>query len=472
MSVKAFDKLLVKVTESSGDLPCLICCDTSSVKNALDKVQCELIPDHIYDMMHISYNGRTIIYLETDSSDSPYKVGSKLAERLQKLQLDKLNCVLLLEDEEILQVIEACTLRYPTFDEYKTKDRAKKPKELTFLVDDKSFCEKQLATVNHISQNVLYTRRLVNTPGNHLRPSDMATEAYKLEDLKVKCKVLQGDDIKDMECLTAVGQASSDKSKLIVLEWIPKPDKDVIALVGKAVTFDSGGLSLKTPSRYMETMKGDMAGGATVMGIIRAAAQMKLEHNIVGVIPCAENMVSGNSLRPGDILRSYSGQTVEVLNTDAEGRLILCDALSYVQQKYKPNAVIDFATLTGAIVVALGKTYTGAFSNDDRLYEILEESGLKTWERIWRMPLDPEYDALMDSSIADMKNVADQSAGAGSITAAQFLQRFINPGVRWVHLDIAGTSFTENSPGLFHDKFASGACVRLVLDALPKIDDM
>ena len=461
-----FEKLSAKVTESlaSSDLPCLICCKKTELKQVAEKLQIEANLEQLHDSYVYTLGQKSFIFLDLKEEGNPYKIGSSIANRLQKLSIDRLSCVLNLDDHEILNAIEACMLKYPNFIHYKSK-QASKPKEITFLVSEKGSAEKVLQNINHIVQNVLYVRRLVNMPSNHKRPSEMASEAYKLEDLKVKCKVLQGEDIKEMQCLTGVGQASTDKSKLIVLEWLPRPDREeVVALVGKGITFDSGGLSIK-PAEAMEEMKDDMAGGATVMGIIRAAAQMQLDQNLVGIIPCAENMVSGDSLRPGDILKSYSGQTVEVLNTDAEGRLILADALSYVQTKYRPKLIMDLATLTGAIRVALGNVLTGVFCNDDETFQAIDTAGHRVWERVWRMPLGPEYDELINSDIADMKNISS-GRGAGSVTAAQFLQRFVNPGTKWAHFDIAGTAYTGSSSGVFHSSMASGVCLRLILEML------
>jgi leucyl aminopeptidase len=234
-----------------------------------------------------------------------------------------------------------------------------------------------------------------------------------------------------------------------------------IGLVGKGVTFDSGGYSIKTPSVHMETMKSDMSGAALVLGIMRAAAQLNLQRNLVGCIACVENMISGNSYRPGDVLTSLSGKTVEVLNTDAEGRLILADALTYIQSKFQLECLIDFATLTGAIVVALGELMPGLFCNDEGLCVFLQKAGEETGEPVWRMPLAEEYDRSIDSDIADMKNISS-GYGAGSIIGAQFLQRFIKENTRWAHLDIAGVAYTK-SGNAFAPKNGSGACLRMML---------
>jgi leucyl aminopeptidase len=314
----------------------------------------------------------------------------------------------------------------------------------------------------HVYDSILEARSIVNTAPNHMRPSDIVQAAQQIQG--IKCTVLEGVEIKRMECLEAVGRGSTDKSKLITLEFMNDPEKkDSIALVGKGVTFDTGGYSLK-PANSMKEMHSDMSGASVVIGIMSAISKLNLKVNVVGVIPCAENMISGDSMRPEDIYTSYSGQTVQVLNTDAEGRLILADAISYAQEKFSPKVLIDFATLTGAIVVALGSVFAGAYSNDDELFEIANKSGDKTGERIWRMPLAKEYSEMMDSKVADMKNISESSEG-GSATAAAFLGRFVKENVKWLHLDIAGTSY-EQKPTTFSTFGATGFGIRLILNAL------
>jgi leucyl aminopeptidase len=373
-----------------------------------------------------------------------------------------ISCVTSFADEDLLKLSEACMLRYPKFEDYKN-EKTIRFKNITFMCEDDKKCTVKFNAINMVCENVFYTRKLVNMPPNEMMPSNFVEECRQLEELGVKVTVLENDEIKDMGCLVAVGQGSSDKAKLIVIEWKPNHSKDVIGLVGKGVTFDSGGLSIK-PSKSMETMKDDMAGAATVLGAIRASAQLKINQNIVAVIPCVENMISGDSYRPGDILKSYSGKTVEMLNSDAEGRLILCDAISYIQEKYKLTCLIDLATLTGAIVVALGEIFCGVFCNNEDLFEKLNKSSINTKEKIWRMPLDEEFDKLMNSDVADIRNISNSDCGGGASTAAQFLQRFINNNsTKWAHLDIAGVSYSSK-PYMFNDKYASGFGVRLLVD--------
>jgi len=263
-----------------------------------------------------------------------------------------------------------------------------------------------------------------------------------------------------MGALLGVGMGSANPSRLITLEWNGNPNLKIppLGLVGKGVTFDTGGYSLKTTG--MEEMKMDMAGSAIVLGVIKTLALRKSKSNVVGVIGSVENMVSANAQRPSDIVKSMSGQTIEVLNTDAEGRLVLADALWYCQEKYNVKKMINFATLTGAIIAALGNFYAGLFSNSDKLSDHLIKSGKKTDEKIWRFPLGKEYDDLLNCDIADVKNITG-TGGAGSITAAQFLQRFVKKDVEWAHLDIAGVTWLDKDQPL-SKKGGSAFGVRLI----------
>ncbi len=246
-----------------------------------------------------------------------------------------------------------------------------------------------------------------------------------------------------MGALLGVAQGSVQDPRLVVMRWSGagkgKGSGQPLAFLGKGVTFDTGGISIK-PSKGMEDMKWDMAGAGTVIGLMKALALRKAKVDVVGVVGLVENMPSGNAQRPGDVVKSMSGQTIEVINTDAEGRLVLADALWYTQQRFKPRFMVDLATLTGAIIVSLGHHQAGLFANDDKLADRLRAAGEAVNERLWRMPLGPEYDKQINSDIADMKNIGD-GGGAGSITAAQFLQRFVND-VPWAHLDIAGTAWS------------------------------
>ncbi len=261
-----------------------------------------------------------------------------------------------------------------------------------------------------------------------------------------------------MRALLGVGQGSENESRLVVLRWNGgAPDAAPIAFVGKGVVFDTGGISIK-PAASMEDMKGDMAGAAAVTGALLAIAARKAKANVVGILGLVENMPDGKAQRPGDIVKSMSGQTIEVINTDAEGRLVLADALTYVIEKHKPVAIVDLATLTGAILVALGQEYGGLFSNNDELAERLTAAGVATGEKLWRFPMGPTYDKLIDSKFADMKNTGGRHAG--SITAAQFLQRFVGK-TPWAHLDIAGTAMGSPASDV-NQSWGSGWGVRLL----------
>jgi leucyl aminopeptidase len=275
-----------------------------------------------------------------------------------------------------------------------------------------------------------------------LYPVEFARRAKELTKLGVKVEILGEAEMKKlgMNVLLAVGQGSERESQLLVMRWMNGPKNQApIALIGKGVTFDTGGISLK-PAGGMEDMKWDMGGAGAVTGAMRLIAGRKAKANVVAVCALVENMPDGNATRPGDVVKSMSGQTVEIINTDAEGRLILCDAMWYAQEKFKPQAMVELSTLTGAIIVSLGHERAGLFSNNTQLSTRLRVAGSQIGEKLWRMPLGPKYDKLIDSEIADMKNVSNGRDG-GSITAAQFLQRFVQDGVAWAHLDIAGMAW-------------------------------
>ena len=314
-----------------------------------------------------------------------------------------------------------------------------------------------------IADNVFFARDLVSEPSNELDPESYAKICTSLKKDGVKVEVLGEKEMKKlgMMSLLGVGQGSVKESKLVIMTWSGAKNKkeQPIAFVGKGVTFDTGGISIK-PSANMEDMKADMGGSATVVGLMRLLAQRKAKVNAVGVVGLVENMPSGDAQRPGDVVTSMSGQTIEVINTDAEGRLVLADALHYTNVKFKPKFIIDLATLTGAIIVSLADIYAGLFSNDDSLSKQLSIAGENTGELVWRLPIGEEYDAMINSTIADMKNVGTPGRGAGSITAAQFLKRFIGD-TKWVHLDIAGTAW-KGKGGVGGGKGATGFGVRLL----------
>ncbi len=358
-------------------------------------------------------------------------------------------------------------LRSYRFDKYKTKEKPEnkpKLKEIKIMVEEAAAAKRLFQKLEQVAEGVFTTRDLVSEPANVIFPKSLVAEAKKLSKLGVKVQALGEKEMKKlgMGALLGVAQGSAHEPQLLVMVWEGAPsakDKSPLAFVGKGVTFDTGGISLK-PAAGMEDMKWDMGGAGTVVGLMHALAGRKAKVNAVGICGLVENMPSGTAQRPGDIVTSMSGQTIEVLNTDAEGRLVLADALWYVQENFKPKLIVDLATLTGAIIIALGNEHAGLFSNDDKLCDQLTEAGKAVGELLWRQPLGPEYDKLIDCDAADMKNISGGRAG-GSITAAQFLQRFIQKNTPWAHLDIAGVAWsTKDKPTV--PKGGTGFGVRLL----------
>ncbi|NCP12176.1 MAG: leucyl aminopeptidase [Sphingomonadales bacterium] len=313
-----------------------------------------------------------------------------------------------------------------------------------------------------IYEGVALARELVSEPANVLYPESFVERCRPLADLGVEIDVLDEGQMKSlgMGALLGVAQGSVRPPRLLVMRWNGTDDdaSTPLCLVGKGVTFDSGGISLK-PGAGMEDMKWDMGGAAAVAGTMKALAARKAKAHVVGICGLVENMPDGNAQRPGDVVTSMSGQTIEVINTDAEGRLVLCDALHWAQKTYAPDTILDLATLTGAMIIALGHEHGGVFSNDDALAGSLIDAGLQSGDKLWRLPLSDAYDKLINSPIADMKNVGPRQAG--SITAAQFLQRYIEKGVKWAHLDIAGMVWSDKDTPIWA-KGATGYGVRLL----------
>ena len=313
-----------------------------------------------------------------------------------------------------------------------------------------------------LEEGIFYARDLVSEPGNILHPDEYSKRLNSLKKDGLKINIYDEKKLKKlgMNALLGVGMGSIKGSYLVTMEWNgAKNNSKPLAFVGKGVTFDTGGYSLK-PARFMEDMTYDMAGSAAVVGLMKSLALRKAKINAVGVVGLVENMVSGDAQRPGDIVKSYSGKTIEVLNTDAEGRLVLADALTFTEKKFKPKFMVDLATLTGAIIVSLGSEYAGLFSNDDNLSKKILKAGEQVEEKLWRMPLHKNYDKLMNSKNADMQNI-NYVGGAGSTTAAQFLQRFILNKTPWAHLDIAGMAFSKYG-GALNSGGATGFGVRLL----------
>jgi leucyl aminopeptidase len=369
-----------------------------------------------------------------------------------------------MEAGQAAAVASGVRLRAYRFDRYKTKKKDGEDgglrAQISLAVDDVAAARKMSAGAGHLVDGVVLARELVNEPPNVLYPEEFARRAAQLRKLGVIVEVL---DVKAMTklgmgALLGVAQGSARPGRTVIMRWNGgKRGEAPVAFVGKGVCFDTGGISIKGAAS-MEDMKGDMGGAACVVGLMHALAARKARANVIGAIGLVENMPDGNAQRPGDIVTSMSGQTIEIINTDAEGRLVLADVLWYVAQKFKPKFMVDLATLTGAIMVALGTEHAGLFCNNDELADRLLKAGQETGERVWRMPLAPEYDKLIDSQFADMKNTGGRHGG--SITAAQFLQRFVD-NTPWAHLDIAGTAMGAPKTDINHS-WGSGFGVRLL----------
>jgi len=376
-------------------------------------------------------------------------------------------------DNGILQAtVEGAALGGYGFSQYKTKSEDKNGiEEVEVLFPPGSsveMAERVVADAQTLCEAVLFVRDLVSQPGNVSTPIYLAEKAMEMSaKYGISCQVMERDEIErnGMEALLAVAKGSRQPPRFIILEYMAAGRKvRPTVLVGKGITFDSGGISLK-PREGMEKMKDDMAGGAAVMGALMAAAALKLPVNLVGLIPAAENLPGGEAYKPGDVVKSMSGQTIEIVNTDAEGRMILCDALHYAQ-RYRPASVIDLATLTGACVVALGSVASGMMGNDEGLKKAIRSAGDKCGERVWELPLWEEYGELIKSDIADMKNAGGPEAG--TISAAWFLQNFVGKS-RWVHLDIAGTAWMDKDRP-YMPKGATGVGVRLLVEYLRGVE--
>ena len=359
-------------------------------------------------------------------------------------------------------------LRAYRFDAHQKPDESAEPEgRVRVMSDDSEALAAAAGPMAAIAEGVAFTRDLVNEPANVLTTDDFAARLAAMQELGLEVEILEEDELEKlgMGALLAVGQGSVSPSKVVVMRWNGGGDEAPLALVGKGVVFDTGGISLK-PTAGMEDMTMDMGGAGTVAGTMRALALRRARANVVGLVGLVENMPSGNATRPGDVVRSMKGDTIEVINTDAEGRLVLADVMWYAQERFKPAGMIDLATLTGAIIVALGHENTGVFSNEDGFAEALLSAAQAEGEGAWRLPMGEAYDKVLKSRVADMRNVGTGREG-GSITAAQFLKRFVQDGTPWIHLDIAGTASLKSDWAL-GPKGATGwgvmALNRLVAD--------
>ena len=398
------------------------------------------------------------------------KIGGKIGKLLTKEQVK--TALLYLDnfdDEKLYEIILGAVLKTYTFDKYKTQ---KEYNDTTLYIHTENpiKAKENFNNTKAIIDGITTTRNLANEPSNILTTTKFTIEAKKLSKLGIKIEILDEKALKKMgaNLILSVGQGSKYPPYIITMQYTGnKKSKDYIALIGKGLCFDSGGISIK-PSAHMDEMKSDMTGGATILGIMEMIAKQKSNKNIIGVIGLAENMPDGNSYKPGDIIKSLSGKTVEVLNTDAEGRLVLADCITYTQNKYHPTTIIDFATLTGAIIIALGEQKAGLFTNSSSLAKQLLESGERTGDELWQLPLSKTYNDMLKSSVADMINTSKPERQAGSITAAEFLHNFVDEKIKWAHIDIAGTAWTtkgtDTSPaGL------TGFGVKLINDYLKEV---
>jgi leucyl aminopeptidase len=400
-----------------------------------------------------------------------YNLGGRIITQLRntpailaEIRFDDLEVQQITLAEAAGKIALGALLRDWQFDKYRTtvkEENKPKLKQLSFVVKDATAAKTAFEPLAKLADGIFLTREVVSEPPNVIYPEALAEKVKELSKLGIKVEILNEKQMKalGMGALLGVGQGSVRESQLAVMQWQGGNKNDQpLAFVGKGVTFDTGGISIK-PAANMDEMKTDMGGAAVVMGLMKALAGRKASINAVGVIGIVENMPSGAAQRPGDIVTTMSGQTIEVLNTDAEGRLVLADALWYTQDRFKPQFMVNLATLTGAIVVALGHEYAGLFSNNDELAERLSVTGEKIEEKLWRLPLHDNYNKDIDSDVADVKNIGS-GRGAGSIIAAQFLERFVNK-TPWAHLDIAGVTWSSKDLAL-SGKGATAFGVRLL----------
>jgi len=413
---------------------------------------------------------------EKFTNDTIRFVSGKIAQNARELNLKEFAIIVppsFVMDPalSVSQIVEGCKMSIYKFENYKSKKENTIP-DLTILISKSDKVSKAIKIAEVVSDGVVYTKSIANLPPNECTPTTLANFARTIaKKNKMKCNIFSKNELKKKGFggITAVGQGSKNEPKLIILEHAGgNHNEKPIVLVGKAVTFDTGGISLK-PGEKMDEMKFDKCGGCTVIGIMKTVSELKLPINIVGIIPSVENMPGGESYRPGDIIKLYNKKTAEILNTDAEGRLILADALSYGEKQYAPKVIIDFATLTGACIIALGTNIAGMVSNNDKLAQKIIESSKRTTEDIWLLPLNDDYMDLIKSDVADMKNTGVGRA-AGTITAAAFLRNAIE-NTPWIHLDIAGVAWTQvaTKEKPYNPKGATGFGVRLILDYLQNI---
>ena len=413
---------------------------------------------------------------ENLTKDTIRNISGKIAQKARELKLKEFSIiappnVVIDQISSVSQIIEGSKMSLYKFDKFKA-EKAEKSPDLTIVVSKSKKISQTIKTSEIIADGAIFTKSIANLPPNECTPSTLAGFAKIMSKKnKMKCNIISKIELKKKGFggITAVGKGSKNEPKLIVLEHNRgKRNEKPIILVGKAVTFDTGGISLK-PGASMDEMKFDKCGGCTVLGIMKAVSELKLPMNIVGIVPSVENMPDADAYRPGDIIKLFSGKTAEILNTDAEGRLILADALSYGEKHYSPKAIIDFATLTGACIVALGNNVAAIVSNDEKLSLKIKDASKKTTENVWELPLTQDFMDMIKSDVADMKNVGIGRA-AGTITAAAFLKNAIEK-TPWVHVDIAGVAWTQTATKekSYNPKGATGFGVRLILNYLQSL---
>ena len=413
---------------------------------------------------------------ENLTKDTIRNISGKIAQKARELKLKEFSIIVppsfvIDQISSVSQIIEGSKMALYKFDKFKA-EKAEKSPDLTIVVSKSKKISQTIKTSEIIADGAIFTKSIANLPPNECTPTTLADFAKVISKKNnMKCNIISKLELKKKGFggIIAVGKGSKNEPKLIVLEHNRgKSNEKPIVLVGKAVTFDTGGISLK-PGAAMDEMKFDKCGGCTVLGIMKAVSELKLPINVVGIIPSVENMPGGEAYRPGDIVKLFSGKTAEILNTDAEGRLILADALSYGEKHYSPKAIIDFATLTGACIVALGNNVAAIVSNDEKLATKIKDASKKTTESIWELPLTQDFMDMIKSEVADMKNVGIGRA-AGTITAAAFLKNAIEK-TPWVHVDIAGVAWTQTATKekSYNPKGATGFGVRLILDYLQNL---
>jgi len=413
---------------------------------------------------------------ENLTKDTIRLVSGKIAQKARELKLKEFSIITppsFVTDQisSVSQIVEGSKMALYKFDKFKTEKVDDSP-DLTIIVSKSNKVSQAIKTAIIVADGAIFTKSIANLPPNECTPSTLANFAKIISKKnKMKCSIISKSELKKRGFggITAVGQGSKNEPKLIILEHNrgPKNEKPIV-LVGKAVTFDTGGISLK-PGEKMDEMKFDKCGGCTVLGIMKAVSELKLPINVVGIVPSVENMPGGESYRPGDIIKLYGGKTAEILNTDAEGRLILADALTYGEKHYSPKAIIDFATLTGACIIALGNNVAGIVSNNEKLTKKINDSSKRTTEQVWELPLNQDFMDMIKSEVADMKNIGIGRA-AGTITAAAFLRNAIKD-TPWTHIDIAGVAWTQiaTKEKSYNPKGATGFGVRLILDYLQNL---